>query len=511
MARRSKKRGFPTLNRRNFMQLSGGCATLSSTSLLSTLVNLKLTNTAIANGGDLNGYKSMVCIFLLGGVDSFNVLAPFEDNEYTDYSNARSNLALPKDQLLEVGTTSGRKFGVHPGMPEIRDLYNDNKLAFVANVGSLVEPTTLANYDNVKKPLGLYSHSDLIRHWQTSVPESRTQVTGWAGRMADMLNDTVNQHPAIGMNISLSGLNTFETGTSIVPYVVQSGGASALSGYGGTGTGLGGMYTRFTDNALSETYGDLLEKSYAGVRRQSIQAAIDFNSSTDAVELNTAFPDSGLGSRLKMIAQAIGARQSLQQSRQIFFVSIGGWDHHDNVIDNQAGMLPMVSQAMKAFYDATVELGVSNEVVTFTASDFGRTLSSNGNGSDHAWGGNQLVMGGGVAGGDVYGSYPTSLALGNNLDTGRGRLIPTTSVDEYNAELACWFGVQNNSDLQDVLPNIRNFYSETSSQPPVGFMGNASGGNRTGGAPGQGGGIGNPGDGELPGDGDSGLGGGNPF
>ncbi|MFN3193461.1 MAG: DUF1501 domain-containing protein [Aureliella sp.] len=477
MSASNQGRSFPnSLDRRNFMRLSGGCAALSSTSLLSTLVNLKLTNTAVAAGGDLSGYKALVCVFLLGGYDSFNVLTPYEDDEYADYQSARTNLALPKSQLLEIAAQNGRRFGIHEGMAEMQQLYGQGKAAFVANVGSLVEPTTKQNYSQVQKPLGLYSHSDLIQHWQTSVPQSRTQVTGWGGRMADMLTDQVNTHPSIAMNIALGSLNTFETGSNVVPYVVQRGsGATPLWGYPNTGTGLNGMYSRATDSMLGDQYSDLLEKSYSTVRRSSMEAAIDFNAATGSVEMNTEFPQTNFGRDLEMVAKTIGAQSTLGQSRQIFFVSVGGWDHHDEVLNRQAGMLPMVSQALKAFYDATVELGVANDVTTFTASDFGRTLSSNGNGSDHAWGGNHMVMGGSVSGGDIYGDYPETLALNNDLDTGRGRIIPTTAVDQYNAELACWFGVANDSTLEDVLPNIRNFYSAGSSTPPVGFMGGTGG------------------------------------
>ncbi len=476
---RKKKFHMPKLERRDFLRLSGGCAALSSTSLLSTLVNLKLTNTAAAaaaSGGDLSGYKALVCIFFLGGYDSYNVLAPYEQNEYNDYLSARTNLALPRADLLQIADRSGRSFGVHPGMTEVRDLYNQQNLAFVSNVGSLVFPTNKSNLATVQKPLGLYSHSDLIQHWQTCVPQTRSQVTGWGGRMADMITDTVNQNPSVAMNIALGALNTFETGNTIVPYVVQQTGATPLSGYGSSGTGLNGLYTKFTDDMLSEQYGDLLEKSFSETRRTSIDGAIGFNNATSSVNLNTVFPETTLAQNLQMVAKTIGARNQLQQSRQIFFVSIGGWDHHDEVLGRQAGMLPMVSQAMKAFYDATVELGVANEVTTFTASDFARTLSSNGNGSDHAWGGNHMVMGGSVAGGNVYGEYPTTLAPGNDWDTGRGRLIPTTSVDEYNADLACWFGLPNDNTLEEILPNIRNFYASGTLDPAVGFMQGGFGG-----------------------------------
>lgn len=481
---RQRPEALPFLDRRNFLRLSGGCAALSSTSLLSTLVNLKLTNTAMASGGDTSGYKALVCVFFLGGYDSFNMLTPYEDGEYADYESARTNLALPKSQLLEIAAANGRRFGIHEGMPEVRDLYNQGKAAFVANVGSLIEPTTKATLGSVQVPLGLYSHSDLIQHWQTSVPQSRTQVTGWGGRMADMLTDEVNSHPSIAMNIALGSLNTFETGKDVVPYVVQRGsGATPLYGYPNSGTWLNGMYSRATDSMLGDQYSDLLERSYSGVRRSSMEAAIDFNSATNGVELETAFPETNFGRDLEMVAKTIGAQETLGQQRQIFFVSVGGWDHHDDVLNRQAGMLPMVSQALKAFYDATVELGVAGDVTSFTASDFGRTLSSNGDGSDHAWGGNHIVLGGSVSGGDVYGEYPESLALNNSLDTGRGRIIPTTAVDQYNAELACWFGIPNNSELENVLPNIRNFYSQGSSTPPVGFLSGSSGSFGPGGPP----------------------------
>ncbi len=464
---------YDFFSRRNFLKFSGGCAALSSTSILSTILDLRLTKAAMAYGGDLSGYKAMVCVFLSGGIDSFNMLAPFEDVEYNAYSQIRSNIAIPKTSLLEVQDRNGRRFGMHPQMSDLRTLYNQKKLAFVANVGSLIQPTTKQNLNTTPQPLGLYSHSDLIRHWQTSVPQSRSQVTGWAGRMADMITDTVNGNPNIAMNISLGGLNVFETGQRVVPYVIGTGGATTLAGYSKTTTApRDRIFTKYTDNVLSHTYGDLLEKSYAGVRRGAIDAAASFNTATSTVNLTTVFPNTSLGNQLRMVARTIACRDAskLNQSRQIFFVVAGGWDHHADLINLQNNMLPAVSQALKAFYNATVELGVENSVTTFTASDFARTLSSNGAGSDHAWGGNHIVMGGAVQGGHVYGSYPTSLALNNSLDTGRGRLIPTTSVDQYNAELALWFGLANDSSLVGVLPNIRNFYSASATSYPVGFL-----------------------------------------
>ncbi len=465
--------GFFT--RRNFLKITGGCAALSSTSMLSTILDLQMTKAALAALPPFADYKALVCVFLSGGIDTHNVLMPYEDQEFTDYSAARTNLAIPKASMLQINTPSGRRFGLHPRLTELRDLYNAGRLATVANVGSLVVPIANKNVlASSAKPLGLYSHSDLIKHWQTSVPQSRTQITGWAGRMADMITDPSisTTNAAISMNISLSGLNVFETGRVATPYAISSNATSpavVLSGYSNTTTNARDrIFSRFSDSALGETYSDLLERSYAEARRASIDAAITFNSAI-ANTLTTVFPSTSLGNQLKMVARIIGARQTLGRSRQIFFINAGGWDHHADLLTNQNNMLPTVSQAFKAFYDATVELGVANRVTTFTTSDFSRTLTSNGTGSDHGWGGNHFVFGGAVVGGNVFGSYPASLAPNNILDTGRGRIIPTVSVDQYAAELAMWFGIPNDSNLVDVFPNIRNFFSASAVGRPLGF------------------------------------------
>lgn len=477
-ARDIKRRQLDTLSRRGFISAAGGCAALSSSSIMSTLLSLKASNAAMAmQGSDYDGYKAIVCVFLFGGCDSFNMLVPYAQEEYDDYYSIRGDpadggLALPREDLLEISDITGRKFGVHPSMPEVKELYDAGKAAFIANVGTLVRPTTMADYRARRDlPLGLFSHSDHIRHWQTSLPDSRSQVTGWAGRMADLVTDTTNDNENISMNISLSGVTIYETGRTVVPYVVQPSGATELSGYGRTNA-QDRIYTRVTDGMLGQTYSDLLEKTYARTRRNSIDAAIEFNNAVNAVSLQTEFPQSYLGSQMKMIAKTIGARKLLRQRRQIFFVTVGGWDHHDEVLANQERMLPDVSKSLRKFFEATVELGIDRDVVAYTVSDFGRTLSSNGRGSDHAWGGNQIVIGGGVNGSKVFGDYPDSLASDRNtdLDVGRGRVIPTMSVDEHSAELAMWYGIKNDDTLEAVLPNIRNFYQKTDTQPPVGYL-----------------------------------------
>ena len=497
-------------SRRGFLKMSGGCAALTSTALLSQLLNMQLTQSAAANdSGNDDDYKALVCVFLLGGIDSFNMVTPYDQTEYDEYSltrggtdSANGGLAIDRGELRPINAGGGRQLGLHPGIGGgvaggyadgvdggLEKLYNDGNAAIISNVGSLVVPTTKTNYGSVQRPLGLFSHADLVRHWQTSVPETRSSVTGWGGRMADLLDSANNPDSTISMNIALGSLNVFQTGDAVVPYVVNkgslnadgtpnsNGGATTLFGYGNNNN-QDKIYRRLTnhmypsdgDTELSGIYGDLLQRTLAKSKRISVDAAQAFNDATSD-EPVTMFPNSNLSLQLKKVAQTIAARDTICQKRQVFFVTAGGWDHHANLINNQAAMLPDISQAIKAFYDETVALGVQDKVTTFTASDFARTLNSNGSGSDHGWGGNHFVVGGAVDGGKVYGDYPTSLLPGNDLDLGRGRLIPTMSVDEYNAELALWFGVGNNSDLETILPNVRNFFGSGGGSAPVGFMG----------------------------------------
>ena len=230
------------------------------------------------------------------------------------------------------------------------------------------------------------------------------------------------------------------------------------------------MYSRAVNNIFDQTYTDLLSKSFADSNRNSVDAALDFNAATSAIQLNTPFTSEGPSNHLKMVAKCIGARQQLGQTRQVFFVTLGGFDNHTNLITAHEGLMPRISRAVRSFYDATVELGVENEVTLFTASDFARTLSTNGQGSDHGWGGNHFVAGGAVNGGEFYGDYPDDLSTANPLNVGRGRYIPTMSVDELAADLALWFGA-GHSDLATIIPNIGNFYDTGLGGSPLGLFG----------------------------------------
>ena len=500
--------------RRTLLKAMAGCGMMTNTSLLATLVNLQATRALAAD--NTGGYKALVCLFLLGGNDSYNMLAPYDgtttSGEYGDYHEVRGGfddgnnnpggLALERSTLLQIGGPNGRNFGIHPGMPELQTLYNNNKLAFVSNVGSLNRPITRTEYNantNQARPLGLFSHADHQRHWMTSVPNTRSQLEGWGGKMADLLKST-NSNQAVSMSISTNGVNLFQAGENNAysiglgqnnlndPDTLGNNPATVVSNYypdlnaSGTGDIQNRIFTRNMnslfpkpDDPLGHVYSNLLAESLANTSRQSVDAAIDFNGAVNNVVLQTPFDNEALSRRMRVIAKVIGAQAALGQQRQVFFVAIGGWDNHSNLIPAQEVNLPRVSRAVGSFYNAMVELGCENDVTLFSSSDFARTLGTNGQGSDHAWGSNQFVVGGSVDGGKIYGSYPTSLLnpvdpVVGNLNLGRGRMIPTTSVDVMAAELAMWFGISNGSDLETMLPQIREFYSSSATDSPLGMF-----------------------------------------
>jgi uncharacterized protein (DUF1501 family) len=465
------------ISRREFLG-QASCAAISTTSLFSTLLTLRLANSLAAQstggGGD---YKALVCLFLAGGNDSFNMLVPTTPGEYEAYAAVRGNLALARDTLLQItpGNLGGRTLGIHPSMTEVRDLFGQGRLAFVSNVGSLVRPMSLADYKAGRSlPLSLYSHADQIKQWQTCMPDQRTAV-GWGGRAADIIN-SLNSPSLVSMNISLSGQSVFLTGRDAFTYSVSSGGATALTGYNPTAVNnLTAQRTKGVDSVMDQNYRNLFEQTYAQSTKDAVDSYYEFSTALTGITLSTAVPaGNSLASSLAMIARVIAARSRLGAQRQIFFVQLGGWDHHDEVLSNQVTMLRGVSQALGMFSSALTEVGVADRVTLFTASDFGRTLSSNGNGSDHAWGGNHLVMGGAVGGGKVYGDaaaghYPDFRNLAQ-IDTGQGRLIPGISVDEYARDLLAWFGVSN-SNMDYVLPAFSNRFG---GRPSLGLFSSAS-------------------------------------
>ena len=462
------------LSRRQFLG-QASCAAVTAIPVINTILNLKLAGSVAAAEPGPAEYRALVCVFLNGGNDSFNMLAPRGNAEYAEYADIRQDLALAQADLLPIHPLeyNGPQLGIHPGMLALQQLFENGNAAFVANVGTLVEPVTKTQYVNgsVPLPLGLFSHSDQIEQWQTSLPDTRSAV-GWAGRMADLLK-SFNSNENVSMNVSLSGSNVWQSGQSVFEYAITPNGAVGLQGYNADWQQWQDVVqarSAAIDSQLGLHYQNLFAQTFAKSKRDAFDAYEVFAAAT-APELppGATFPATNLGQSLRMIARTIAGRSALGMTRQTFFVSFGGWDHHDEVINNQAVMLPVVSQAVGAFYNALELIGVNDQVTLFSASDFGRTLTSNGRGSDHAWGGNQFVVGGAVNGRRIYGTYP-SLHENNPLDVGRGRLIPTVSADEFFAEMALWLGVSR-GNLPLVLPNIERFYDTNSEGWPIGFLG----------------------------------------
>lgn len=456
------------INRRRFISHSCNLGVASAT-LGSTLLQLGFARQASAQ--TLGDYKAMVCILLAGGNDSYNMIVPNDADQYGEYAGLRADLALPQASLLPLAGTAanGRNYALHPGMPEVQQLYANGELGVIANVGTLIEPVDASAFNaGAQVPLGLFSHADQIAQWQTAAPDARI-AAGWGGRIADLMQD-VNAANGISMNISLGGTNLFQSGNQAVEYAIgaEGDGAVSINAYD-DGTQFGDFRKRMIDELLAVPQTNLLRGEYSNRLRRSIDAQKVFTEALQAsTGPSTTFSAGPFSQALRQVARVIAARDQLGACRQTFFVQVGGWDHHDEVLDNQAQMLPAISQGLSEFRDALVDIGTFNDVTTFTISDFGRTLTSNGKGSDHGWGGHHLVMGGSVSGSQIYGEYPL-LSASSPLDVGRGVIIPTTSVDSYFAELALWYGVSP-ADLDGILPNVRNFYSPESNTPPLGFL-----------------------------------------
>lgn len=430
-----------------------------------------------AGVGGFPDYKALVCVFLSGGNDSWNMVVPRTTAEYNAYATSRggqapTGLAVPAGTELPIDPigTTGSPFGFHPSLAAFQPLFQAQKLAIVANVGPLITPTSKAQYSagSVPLPPQLFSHNDQQDQWHT-LKGRNSSKTGWAGRVADVLASQLGNQQ-LATNVSLSGNTLFQASETVSPYVMGASGATTFSGFGATGNSL--ARKQAVDAIAAASYGTVYERRFAAVQRRAIQFADTINAAIAAAPpLTTVFPTNNtLATQLQTVAKLIAVRDRLSMSRQVFFVSTGGFDTHDDLLADQPTLLTTVSSAMAAFYDATVELGVASNVTAFTQSDFGRTLTSNGDGSDHAWGGVHFALGGAVLGQKIYGTMPVlrinaTLASDGADDVSGGRFIPTTSSDQYAATLARWFGV-NNTNLSVVAPSIGNFATKN-----LGFLG----------------------------------------
>jgi uncharacterized protein (DUF1501 family) len=407
---------------------------------------------AASLAGQTNDYRALVCVFLFGGNDGGNVVVPM-DAAYATYARGRGPVALAQRDLLPI-TAQSRAFGLHPSLAPLRDLYSQRRMAIAANVGTLVKPLTRAEYlaDRSEVPRNLYSHSDQVQQWQSSNPTTAS-TTGWGGRIADLLAPSAAPLPA---GISVAGNNLMLTGQQATSANLSPGNELGLEYIGDSpadvalSAGLQQILALDTGAALVSATQSVLTTGLKNA--QQLRATL-----ADAPALTTVFPDTDLGRQLKQVAQIISLRSRLGASRQIFFCSQGGYDNHSDLLPSQAGNLEQLGAALAAFYKATEALGVAGQVTSFTSSEFGRTFNSNSTiGSDHAWGSHHLVIGGGVRGGEMVGTFP-NLELQGPDDAGdRGVWIPTSSLDQYGASLAGWFGVAQN-DLAAVFPNLKNF------------------------------------------------------
>jgi uncharacterized protein (DUF1501 family) len=442
--------------RRAFLRSLGALSTFGLAARLD-LLNL----VAEANAQQAGDYKALVCVFMFGGNDGNNTVIPIDTGGYAQYAAVRpgsSGINLAQASLLPIQPVNlGTPFGLHPALPELQTLFNQRKLAILANVGTLVQPITKAQYNAGIRPDSLYSHADQQAQWQSSISDAAS-ATGWGGRIADKV---VSRNAASGFPVvtSLDGTVLFTTGATTTPLTIPVTGSFALAGYNGSAVANGRLTA--VQQLLALASGNVFVGGANKIGTQALQLSGTVNpilaNANSAVAPIFAPLKSSIATQFFQVAKMIEARAATGAMRQIFFVQLGSFDTHGDQLNRQQNLFADLSPALKAFYDATVALGVSARVTTFTLSDFGRTFQpASGGGTDHAWGSHHFIIGDAVNGGALYGQYP-QLALGGPSDAeSEGRWLPTTAVDQYGATLASWFGVAS-ADLGTVFPNIAEF------------------------------------------------------
>ncbi len=443
------------------MAMIGGTSTL-----LATQSKLNLMRSALASEySAINDYKSLVCIFLRGGNDAFNMIVPLAGSEYSNYQKIRQDLAIPRNQLLPVSTG---QYGFHPSMPQTRDLYNQGQLGVVANTGVLFRPTTLDSFrnDNLIPP-DLFSHSHQMDIWQTGHASNPSIVyPGWGGLIADKLNQANFTAAGIPPTFTLSGTNLWQTGEITRQLGVSASGINNFEFFGDDSWEASRKFA-FEEIMRMGSKHPLQAQMEQTINDTRERIAVLKKALDQSPKLNTAFDNNNpLASQLRMVAKLISVREQLGLKRQVFFVSAGSWDTHGNQVTDHANLLAMLDAGIGSFQKTLQELhtmGVAktNSVSTFTASEFGRTLTSNGDGTDHGWASQFMVFGGAVQGGQIHGNMPQMEIGGANdaaeqYETPAGRLIPEYSVDQYGATLSRWLGVSE-ADLLTIFPSLSNF------------------------------------------------------
>ncbi len=508
------------ISRRQFLK-AGTCGAMTIGPLVNTIAQLSLINSAAASvqnpllvGSD---YKALVCIFLRGGCDMNNVIIPIAGNSQAEaYASDRGAVGIANgvvnatynpagvDNTIPINAQGGEPYGLHPSLVNLAAMFNDGDASFVTNVGTLAEPTNKNGYSTTSLPKQLFSHSDQVTQWMSSIAD-QPYTSGWGARVSDLYNDTWNANSQTSMMITAAGGNQFmQGGNSVNQYSVTSTGAISLASFGSNygsalnpdgsyQTGSTGQRLKALERIMQYSHAHIIEEGYSEVVRSAraneeiITQAIQIESSL-GIDFDTIFTaygaDSGIANELKAVARLIAGRECLGNNRQIFFVDLGGFDNHASINGSLPGLLDQLDRAIGAFNAGMKELATKDanfsydKVTTFQASDFNRTWTPNGTnivtaGTDHAWGSHSFAFGGAVNGGSFYGAYP-ELSVGGLDDVpsgSRGRWIPTTSVDQFAAVLANWFGVPaGSSEMQTIFPNLYRFDDPFAPAANLGFL-----------------------------------------
>ncbi|MEM9303890.1 MAG: DUF1501 domain-containing protein [Pseudomonadota bacterium] len=456
-----------TLNRRSFLKRAGAAGLYPALAPVAGFSQHATMGTT--------DYRALVCVFLFGGLDNHDLILPSDSAGYDQLVSARRSLLQlygdrrARSALLELSPENGadfaaRRFALPPEMPSVQALFNGGRLAVLGNVGPLIEVVDRRAFlsDAARLPPKLFSHNDQQSIWQSNSPEGAT--LGWGGLFTDLAAAGVASASRPFTAMTTAGNTTFLTGVATTPFAVGAGGASTIDYL--DGLDMTDPLAPILRAHFRQSFGarpDLLERDVAGLMGRAFDANARYNGIyAQAPMLSTEFPLTGLGSQLRTVAEAIGLRDALGTARQVFFVGMSGFDTHSNQADALPALLAEIDDGLAAFSAAMQELGTDRQVTLFTASDFGRGLAANGDGTDHGWGGHQLVLGGDVLGGRLYGQFPET-RFGHDHDAGQGRLIPAVSVDQYAEVLGRWFGLRR-SELETVFPNLAGFPSDASLQ-----------------------------------------------
>jgi uncharacterized protein (DUF1501 family) len=458
------------MHRRAFLKRAGAVSALGAGAPLA----LNLAAAGEAAAFTATDYKALVCVFLYGGNDYANTVVPYDTANYALYNKIRGQVALARNALTATALsprtpqtlTDNLQFALAPELTALKALWDSGQCAVQLNVGPLVVPTTLAQYRSADRKLNplppkLFSHNDQQSVWQSLGAEGTT--IGWGGRLGDL---ALSSNTTSSLTcISAAGNAVFVSGDTVLPYQISPNGVAPV--YSSIYDFFGTAMATTMKTLITQKSNNVLENEFATVTQRGLDLQFLVANALKPINIATSFnidgQDNKLADQMSIVAKLIAARGALGSKRQVFFVSIGGFDNHDGLIKDHGPLMAKVNEAIGQFYKATVELGVQNNVTTFTASDFGRTLSANSDGSDHGWGGHHFMVGGAVKGGQYYGTAP-HVSITTDDQVGEGRLLPSTSVDQYAATLARWFGVSD-TELPTVLPRIGNFASSN-----LGFM-----------------------------------------